>query len=412
MMAQQQENIKQRKRNNERIRNAGSSLTTTKKKIIAIFLYMIMSWVWVTIIDSSKHEDDRVSSQIKSGHSVTNREAEMERQVAQRKLDYRKTYGNGNGSNVIDDSSSEDVTNIGDKVEWRESKNTEEQSHHQYYCDVGFKPNNECFDILSPHLKFKKAWHFMGDSQMGYTFKEIISTYPYRKISGRTAPDERCGFLEYCYLEKRREWDVQGARLTQGPVLYGLSNHFCSDLSGFQNTMVEGDKNNFIEYLAIEFASDVEQQTPTTNTTQQSASLYLRNQLHHYDLTIDDRVCVVNVGLHDQNICAVPAWLRKEQCGDLYMRNVETYLKELDSVCGYIVWISTTSCMNSRRHAQRNGRSVDWNRFVESLLNRLYPEKSFFVDVWGKSSNTTHLDNIHLEASYYEELASLFTSLM
>ena len=130
MMAQQQqqEHIKQRKRN-ERIRNAGSSLTMVTKKMLTIFLYVVISWVWMTIIYSSKREDDRVSSQIKGEHSVTNREAEMERQGARRKLDFRKIHGDGDGINVIDDSSSTDVTNIGDKVEWRESKNTEEQSH-------------------------------------------------------------------------------------------------------------------------------------------------------------------------------------------------------------------------------------------------------------------------------------------
>jgi len=266
--------------------------------------------------------------------------------------------------------------------------------------------------MLSPHLKQKRAWHFMGDSQMGYTFEQIMESYPYQKISTRTAPDERCGFLEYCDLEKRSEWDVQEARLTHGPVINGFVNHFCSDLSGWSNVMVEGDKDNFIEYLTVEYAKDVEQQTPTTNTTQQSAALYLENQLHHYNLTIDDRACVVNTGIHDQNICGVPTRMTEEECFDVYITNVETYLKELDSVCGYIVWMSITSTLDHEIWAQKNSRSIEWNRGVESLLSRLYPEKSFFVDVWGKSSNFPHHDNIHFFTPYYEEVASLFTSLM
>eukprot|EP01083_Nonionella_stella_P095090 266886_1 len=405
MVEQQQEYVHQKR--TERIRNARSSLTTTKKVLGALFVWMWMAWVTnFNVMDSLRTENDSIF--------LTDIKDQLEQKTRLR-LRYIDEDDNEDVSTKIVGNPAGKNTSREDNAGRQESGNIyskkEEHSQHQY-CTIGLKPNNECFDMLSPNLKRKRAWHFMGDSQMGFTFHEIVKLYPYRRISTRTAPDERCGFLEYCNLENRSEWDVQGAQQTQGPVYHGFENHFCSDLSGFRNTMFEGDKNNFIEYLAVEYASDVEQQTPTTNTTQQTTSLYLRNQLQQYNLTTDDRACVVNAGVHDQNICAVPTWIPDEQCSDIYMTNVETYLKELDSVCGYIVWISITSCLNDVRYPQKNSRSIKWNRGVESLMNRLYPEKSFFVDVWEKSSNTTHLDNIHFEASYYKEVASLFTSLM
>ncbi len=452
MTLQQQEAVEQKR--NERIHNARFSLTTTKKVLCALFVWMWVKWVAnFNIIDSLRHENDSIS--------LADIKYQQEQQHAKLQL-YIDTDDDGDVSTKIARNSGGNIRNREDSAGRQESRNVDvknvEHSQHRY-CAIGLtvsrlamgkylliigswiskhvsfhyftqslyvciwincrsvtnrdfftQPNDECLDMLSPHLKGKRAWHFMGDSQMGYTFLEIGNSYPYPKISNRVAPDERCGFLEYCGLQKRSEWDAQGAQQTQGPIHHGFQNHFCSDLSNFKNTMYSGDKNNFIEYLAVEYASDVEQQTPTTNTTQQTTSLYLKNQLQQYNLTTDDRVCVVNAGIHDQNIC----WMIQDDkhCSNIYMKNVETYLKELDSVCGYIVWISITSCSNDVRFPQDNRRSIEWNRGVESLMNRLYPEKSFFVDVWEKSSNTTHVDNVHFEASYYREVASLFTSLV
>lgn len=100
---------------------------------------MILSWVWVTTMDQSNHARDSVFSQIRGKHSITDPEAEMERQVAQRKLDYTKTDVDADVSTTIMENFRGDITKTGIEVDWPESKNTEEQSHHQYYCEVGLK---------------------------------------------------------------------------------------------------------------------------------------------------------------------------------------------------------------------------------------------------------------------------------
>jgi len=268
------------------------------------------------------------------------------------------------------------------------------------------------------------------------------TTYPYNISSTRKAA-RRCGFLDYCHLEKRSDWTLpatfpnptspspspspsnnnnnnnRSATQGQGPTEFGLHHHFCSDLAGFSNTLFQTDENekNFMEFLVVEYASDVEQQTPHTNTTQETVSLYLAAQLKMQNLTRDDSVCVVNTGVHDQKLCHQGRTSDADadnECLELYVNNVKSYMKQLDPVCGNIVWLGITSVRGDSDQPQRNEVSLQWNRAVNASLARWYPTKSFFVDVWNVSSHATHRpnDNIHFEPEYYVPLGTLFSSLM
>jgi len=255
--------------------------------------------------------------------------------------------------------------------------------------------------MLSPQLKSKPAWHFFGDSQMGFLFEALQINYP-RDISlVRRACCRRCGFLDCCGLDRASVWTPPNASLTQGQVKHGLSNHFCSDLAGWLNTMVKSTSDSFMEYMVIEYASDVEHQTPHTNTTQETAVLYLQNQ----NVSIHDNVCVANNGIHDQNAC----WNRDE-C--LYLDNVKTYFQLLDSVCGSIVWIGLSSVGGDTRHSQRDEQGLEWNREIAKLLATSYPQKAYFVDVWNLSLTSKRRDNVHLQYDYYKTVSAILTSLM
>ena len=116
-----------------------------------------------------------------------------------------------------------------------------------------------------------------------------------------------------------------------------------------------------------------------------------------------DSVCVANTGIHDQKI---------GRGIQVYLNNVASYLKQLDTICGYIVWLSITSVRGDTNHPQKNSVSIEWNRGVKEMLPRLYPNKSFFLDVWNASSHAIHNSNIHFEPEYYAKLAELFASLM
>ena len=269
--------------------------------------------------------------------------------------------------------------------------------------------------MLSSHLSSNPAWHFLGDSQMGrMNFGvQLPNKYPYN-ISKTTTARARCGFLDYCQLKKPSKWMVQNASKTQGPFLHGLSHPFCSDLRNHDNYKVETENigwntPRYSEYLVVEYASDVEQQTNITNTTQQSVTLYMEKELKSYNISTSDSVCVVNTGVHDQHICVGKT---ETECLDIHTKNVQEYLRLLDHVCGNIVWLATTPVRGDLKEVQDNNRTVEWNKAVMSLLEKNYAEKSFYVDTWKRALNCTYLDNVHFEKPYYEGIADMFVRLI
>ena len=136
-MVQQQENVEQKR--NERIRNARSSLTTTKKVLGAFFICM-----WVTrvtnfnVMDSLRHENDSILPK--------NIEFQLKGQKTQLQLDYIDADDDADDdadiSTKIVGNSGVNVTNREDNAGRQESRNIyskkEEHSQHQY-CAIGLK---------------------------------------------------------------------------------------------------------------------------------------------------------------------------------------------------------------------------------------------------------------------------------
>jgi len=284
-------------------------------------------------------------------------------------------------------------------------EHTNRQAVQQRYCEFdGNKAQNssQCYNVLSPNLKSKAAWQFFGDSQMNNMFKRL--EYPYNISLTRVAKG-RCDFLNYCQIEKPSsgERSKPNYNLSQGPMVYGKWNPSCTDACCARNMMVKsGDGKKIMEYLVVEYASDVEQQTPYTNTTQETVALYLKK---NKKFTKNDTVCVVNTGAHDHVAC----WKRKE-CH--YLENVRSYLELLDSVCGNIVWIGISSVKEDLNQPQRNELSIDWNTAVRLLIASSYPYKGYFVDVWNVSLVSVRHGNIHFREPYYSSLGKIFTNLM
>ena len=246
--------------------------------------------------------------------------------------------------------------------------------------------------------------------------------YPYEIHSTRT-PDKvdqqiswgRCDVLNYYFLERSVNWtppatNNAGGSQVQGPAKYGLRKHYCNDASGTYNRQFATSSTNFMEYLSVEYASDVEHQSLITNTSQQSAIHYMKWQLDNLLMPKDDAVCVVNTGLHDQRLC--PGLQNEDTCRDVYVTNVKSYLRLLNSTCGCILWISITSVRGDGRQPQLNSRSIDWNERINETLASEYPHTSYFIDVWNASLHGIRNSNIHFEPAYYQLLGKLFTSLM
>lgn len=276
---------------------------------------------------------------------------------------------------------------------------------------------SECYNLLSPHINRKPAWFFLGDSQMNFLFN--FMTYPYNITRQREAKVKRCGVLDYYNFSKADEWipptnarnETHVGNQTQGPYDFGLKNPFCMDLLGWKNEMLESsignNKTRFVEKLCLDYASDVEQQTPTTRTSQETMILYITNQLELRNLPVHDTVCVTNVGIHDQKLCAGKS---DELCLQIYLQNVRVYLNLLQKVCGNIVWIAITPVSGETNRPQRNETIYIWNEEVAKII--LGYSNTFYIDVWNAASSYRHIDNVHFEWSYYISFGALFTSLM
>ena len=177
-------------------------------------------------------------------------------------------------------------------------------------------------------------------------------------------------------------------------------------------------------YLSIEYARDVEIQTNTTGTTQESLAMWLaeaaqkdakapapsprtdsRSQTPATPV-VSKAICVVNSGIHDMAVVGIT--------DAAYLLNVRFYLRALrgTGVCAHFVWLQTTAVSgNNTEHPQNTARIGQWNDLVRGLLEeREFGDLATIVDPLSKSWG--HVDHVHLSSSYYLQLAKLFLDLV
>lgn len=259
------------------------------------------------------------------------------------------------------------------------------------------------FEVLNNLIKLKwdtessqflrrtnTSWVFLGDSTMNRLFDSIIKTKRSCK-SVKRAPG-RCNLLPYLGQKKRKKWTKPSKN--EGPHMYGLNHPFCTDCHECNSELYDCGKHTF-EYISVEFARDVEIQTPTSNTTQETIAQYL--QLKECDIFCK---CVVNSGIHDM---ALP-----HLTDQLYVKHVHFYVQQLVNSCQNVVWMSMTAVRGDKGFPQNNGRIHRWNMLIKGMLHKNFP-KVGFIDVFSMSNFTNlHFDNVHLKRSGYDLIASFF----
>ena len=99
--------------------------------------------------------------------------------------------------------------------------NVTERSYCEHSTNLT-QAESSCYKLLSPQVQSKRAWFFFGDSQMGRLFQNI--KYPYKISTMKRTKDRRCGFLDYCHLDKAKRWIPPSSIMYQGPINYGLKN--------------------------------------------------------------------------------------------------------------------------------------------------------------------------------------------
>ena len=160
-------------------------------------------------------------------------------------------------------------------------------------------------------------------------------------------------------------------------------------------------------YINVEFARDVMIQTQYYNTSQENIALYLHQHFNSPAVlkAFGKPYCFVNTGIHDVMIRHITK--------EVFVENVEWYLRLLRPECHRIVWISTTPPRSDKsKFAQRINQTLEWNMAALDMLNSRADLHIPYIDVFHASLNFSCTDNVHLTPDWYSALASLVGDLL
>lgn len=274
--------------------------------------------------------------------------------------------------------------------------------------------NHDCgselvHEILPGESLENTRWLFLGDS----TMSRLSSAFGFlQKARGNKLEKNRamgrCSLMNYMDIPKATNW-IHPVSGHEGPVVYGLEHHFCTDAKSSARTFSAAETGMEMEFLGVEFARDVEMPSLTTKTTQETVMLYL-------DKTTKRDVCVVNTGLHDEQI--------RDKTDSDHVSDVRWYLNMLQHHCKQLVWLTTNYVLeNADRIAQQaekpdalregaaeliNKRISTRNHLVTEMIQKHFPRVKI-LDIWDMSANERmHVDHVHMATVYYDTIAAYF----
>lgn len=324
-------------------------------------------------------------------------------------------------------------------------------------CDWSPTHHADCNSILNARLPEvqnnrdggteRRRFLFFGDSTVARLFKySVLKSHLITDVlsnmnqacwstlsgaQGRLQCEERladrCKFNELFNVEYASEWMAPTPEKFEGPIKYGASNQFCQDCSGcnhnflhceIRDAPIESDEQSICDkkrvayggYFSIEFARDVEVQSPEHGTTQENVASYLSKSWNNpWPLleTWDKPICVISTGHHDAMIPGITT-------AD-YLSNVRWYLSVMLPVCGHVIWLTNNApATDDTDFPQTVELLKSYNDGVYDLIQstpELY-DKVTFMDVFAASLAWPHGDYIHMDPEWYQNLGSWFTTFM
>jgi hypothetical protein len=282
-----------------------------------------------------------------------------------------------------------------------------------------------------------RRWLFFGDS----TTWRLFRSSPVKDLFGPSAGaainkacplqytcykhiHERCHLNEAFHLTPRNEWVPPDLSLGEGPVKNGLIHQSCQDCKGCNSTYSLCKKNMaaapsscinslaYGGYFSVEFARDVELQTPQFNTTQENVAAFIEKQFNspsHKEDFGGAPNCVVSAGFHDMVIANITL--------PIYLSNVRWYLQLLKAQCTHIIWLQNTAPLIQQKgnYSQTAQRTKIWNQGVYNMLvrsnNTELKHHLTVMDVFEASQNYSHADNVHMAPAWYKELGKFFVQV-
>ena len=313
-------------------------------------------------------------------------------------------------------------------------------------CTWAPNQHNDCRAVLQERLCHPKQQRkvprtlLLGDSTMHKLFNAMVSSLLHLPLNITLPEDiscrmvhnkQRCQVNDIFWLPFRtnRTW-ISPKPNVEGPLLYGLEHPYCQDCQGCETGMVEcrasssiptqqQDNNTAITnhnmdlhyggFLGVEFARDVEMQSDARPTTQENIAYYLEHIWNNQRmLQVWDRpTCVVNTQHHDAALMGLTQ--------DGFVEHVRWYLRLLQPNCQHLVWLGTTAPLGKNKTdgtpwPQTLEKTVAWSHAVYQMLQTddLLAPQTVFVDLYNASLSYQHQDNIHMDRSWYQNLAKLF----
>ena len=250
----------------------------------------------------------------------------------------------------------------------------------------------KCLKLLDGHIQDKVSKVlYLGDASMYQLFK--AKSQNYNCACSHTVNASRCNLMEMLGLKRASHWKAPTIK-ESGPVAYGKEHPFCMDDSDCPSTICVDSikKTECIEqnFLSVEFAKDVEMQTETTRTTQETVALYLKTQVR-------SDLCIVGPGFNDMAIVNI--------LDVTYSKNLKWYLNILKPHCSKVLVLGQISVTEDPKYPQKNVRVKTWNRIAAEIIRRL--DFAMYVDVFTASSAVNHVDRKRVHESFYDALKTM-----
>jgi hypothetical protein len=329
-------------------------------------------------------------------------------------------------------------------------------------CDWYPSSTEECEIMLSHRLPLwkngngmnKRRWLFLGDSTMKRLFhnsplRNHLVLDPAESLSGQTLDacwqeerqkgfvckekmGDRCKLNEFFDLPYAEVWKEPDHEKFEGPLKNGFDNHFCTDCGGCESNLLDchlqGEtgievvstdlqprnsncERNHLSYggfITVEFAKDVEIQTPRFSTTQENIASYMHQKWNTPNSPVTKEwglpICVINTGVHDSLI--------EDTAPENFIENANWYLNLLVPQCAHIIWLSNTARDRENEHfnANKEDMSMSYDYLILNLIANsptLHSHTSF-INIFDSSIRRGHADHIHMADVWYERMGQWF----
>ena len=246
----------------------------------------------------------------------------------------------------------------------------------------------------------------LGDSMMSRTIPEVVrqleAVLQEQGVCKLISTGARCGEASSILgleLPSSNRTITAGHILpgpNEGPTLYGAENPGCRDCSGCDAVFYKCAELR-IDFIAVEWARDVELQTSRFNTTQEVVTK------EHFVKDPPDLI-IFNTGAHDLHLVPQREWVP-------YKTNLKWYAELLLSRNCHLFFVTSTHIQDALVPSPYNLHTTNQNiQHANCIAMTIMAELWIpYLDAYQMSSGdypiSVHTDGIHFDTVYYQQLS-------